>query len=212
MSDRTWTRRIALTAAAGGFALALAAAPLAPGGEFPGFALNAALAKGGGDNGADKGGGKGGKGGKKTSTLVDPAADSHGKGHTGRGNGHSKDAVSGVLGSHNGSHPDNHGALASLLGSLNAAHAIANGNTNTNPNSRVGQIRAYMIELDSGTFETAADALIAASNKDLTSMDIDDIKSVVSGVNDLIEDNNDSNITSDELAVANEINDPDRDD
>jgi len=197
MSDRTWTRRIALTAAAGGFALALVAAPLAPGGEFPGFTPSAALAKGGGNNGAGNGGGNGrghGQGGSAPGQVISNSAaggeDGPGHGH-GLALGHDKDAVSGVLSSHNGSHPDNHGALASLLGSLNAAHAIANGNTNTNPNSRVGQIRAYMIELDSGTFETAADALIAASNKDLTSMDIDDIKSVVSGVNDLIPDSPD---------------------
>jgi len=218
MLDRSWMRGIALAAAAGGVALALAAAPFAPGGEFPGFAPNAAPAKSAGDNGADHSGGRGGgnghgkgKGGDDTTTLASPEGDSHGKGHTGRGNGHSKDAVSGVLSSHNGSHPQNHGALASTLGGLNAAHAIANGNTNDNLSSKVGQINAYMEAFNSGDIVGAADALIAASNKGLSSMEIDDIESVVSGVNDMIVDNgvvttsDEEGITSEEAAVAAEI-------
>jgi hypothetical protein len=215
MLDRSWRRRIALATAAGGVALALAAAPVAPDGELPGFALKAALAKAGGDkggNGADKankGGKKGGAGGAGATILVNPEDDSHGKGHTGKGDGHRKDknAVSGVLSSHNGPHPENHGALSSLLGSLNAAHAIANGNTNENLNSRVGQIRAYMeafndyVAGEEGvTVEDVANALIDASNKDLTSMEIDDIKSVVSGVNDLIGDNEQPSLTTAEQA------------
>ncbi len=229
MSVRTWTRRIALTAAAGGVALALAAAPLAPGGEFLGFAPNAALAKGGGDNGAensgDRGGGKGhGKGGSAPGRLISNSAgdgeDGPGHGH-GLALGHDKDAVSGVQGSNIVLHPENRGALASMLGSLNAAHAIANGNTNDNLNSKVGQIRVYMDAFDDyiadpsdANLEAVANALIAASNKDLTSMELEDVESVVSGVNDLIEDNGvgitseEVSITSEEEAVALKIKSP----
>ena len=219
MSDRTWTRRIALTAAAGGFALALVAAPLAPNGDLSGFTPNAALAKGGGDNGADNSGGRGGgngnghgQGGSAPGQVISNSAaggeDGPGHGH-GLALGHDKDAVSGVLSCHNGSHPDNHGALASLLGSLNAAHAIANGNTNDNLNSKVGQIRAYMDAFN--TAETAedisdvAEALIAASNRDLESMDTDTVQDVVGGVNDLLGEENVDDDVDREREVAETI-------
>ncbi len=224
MSDRSWTRRIALTAAAGGFALALVAAPLAPGGEFPGFTPSAALAKGGGNNGAGNGGGngrghgKGGLGGSAPGQVISNSAvggeDGPGHGH-GLALGHDKDAVSGVLSSHNGSHMDNHGALTSMLGSLNAAHAIANGNTNTNPNSRVGQIREYMDAFNDYTADPSntnlgivAQALIDASNKDLEVMGANTVEDVVGGVNDLLGDNIDATddaLDNAEAAVAEEI-------
>ena len=215
MSDRTWTRRIALTAAAGGFALALAAAPFAPNGDFPGLAPNAALAKGGGDNGGGngRGHGKGGLGGSAPGQVIrtsaDDGEDGPGHGH-GLALGHDKDAVSGVQGGGSVLHPVNHGTRASLLGSLNAAHAIANGNTNDNLNSKVGQILEYMklfneyAEGEEGTtVGDVADALITASNKDLTSMELVEIESVVSGVNDLIE-NNEVGITSEEVSITSE--------
>lgn len=209
MLERSWMRRIALAAVAGGVTLAFAAAPVTPGGEFPGFVPNAALAKSGGDNGADhsggKGGGKGGKGGKGATNLVGSEGDSHGKGHTGHGNGHRKDAVSGV--DAEGFHPANHGELTSMLGSLNAAHAIANGNTNDNLNSKVGQIRAYMESFNTGTVAAAADDLIAASNRDLQSMDTDTVEAVVAGVNDLLGDNVDDDVER-ERDVAKEISPP----
>lgn len=194
MLERSWMRRIALAAVAGGVTLAFAAAPVTPGGEFPGFVPNAALAKSGGDNGADhsggKGGGKGGKGGKGATNLVGSEGDSHGKGHTGRGNGHRKDAVSGV--DAEGFQPANHGELTSMLGSLNAAHAIANGNTNDNLNSRIGQVSAYMEAFNdyaaggATTVGEVADALLTASNKDLEAMNTDTVEGVVGGVNDLL--------------------------
>ena len=197
MSDRTWTRRIALTAAAGGFALALAAAPLAPGGEFPGFTPSAVLAKGGGDNGADHSGGrgggnghgKGGLGGSAPGQVISTSAvggeDGPGHGH-GLALGHDKDAVSGVQGGGSVLHPENHGVISSMLGSLNAAHAIANGNTNDNLNSKVGQISAYMESFNTGDIPAAAEDLIAASNRDLESLDTDTVEDVVGGVNDLL--------------------------
>ena len=196
MLDRSWMRRIALAAVAGGVTLAFAVAPVAPGGEFPDFVPNAALAKSGGDNGADhsggKGGGKGGKGGKGATNLVGSEGDSHGKGHTGRGNGHRKDAVSGVDAGAEGFHPANHGELTSMLASLNAAHAIANGNTTDNLNSKVGQVSAYMEAFNDyaqgggTTVGEVADALLTASNKDLEAMNTDTVEGVVGGVNDLL--------------------------
>ncbi len=219
MWDRSWTRRIALTAAAGGVALALTAAPFAQNGEFPGFAPNAALAKGGRDTGADNSGGRGGgnghgqgQGGSAPGRLISNSAvdgeDGPGHGH-GLALGHDKDAVSGVQGGGNVLHPVNHGALASLLGSLNAAHAIANGNTNDNLNSKVGQIRLYMelfndyAEGGDTTVGEVADALITASNKDLTTMNLEDVESVVSGVNDLIEDS-EVGVSSEEVSITSE--------
>ena len=195
MSDRSWTRRIALTAAAGGFALALTAAPLAPGGEFPGFTPSAALAKGGGNNGAGNGGGngrghgKGGLGGSAPGQVISNSAvggeDGPGHGH-GLALGHDKDAVSGVQGGGSVLHSENHGVISSMLGSLNAAHAIANGNTNDNLNSKVGQISAYMESFNTGDILGAAEDLIAASNRDLESLDTDTVEDVVGGVNDLL--------------------------
>ena len=115
----------------------------------------------------------------------------------------------------NGTHPVNHGALASMLGSLNAAHAIANGNTNDNPNSRVGKIRAYMdafndytADPSTATVDKVADALIAASNKDLEAMDAATVQDVVGGVNDLLGDNitaTDPDLADAEQDVAEEI-------
>jgi hypothetical protein len=219
MLDRSWRRRIAFATAAGGVALALAAAPIAPDGELPGFALKVALAKAGGDkggNGADKGnkgGKKGGAGGAGATILVN-TEDSHGKGHTGKGNGHRKDVVSGVLSSHNGPHPENHGALTSLLGSLNAAHAIANGNTNDNPNSRVGQIWVYVDRYgeisdpeDGDAVDEAAQALTDAWNKDTKITDNASVTTVVDGVNDLL-GIDEEGVTDTEQAVADKISPP----
>ncbi len=187
--------------------LALVALPVVPsldGASLNGKAAYAKSGKGGGNAGGRGGrGGKGGIGGASIGTLTD----SHGKGHTGTGLGHGKNAVSGVLSSHNGSHLDTHGALASLLGSLNAAHAIANGNTNDNLNSRVGQIRAYMEAFNTGDIPGAAEDLIAASNRDLESMDTDTVEDVVGGVNDLLG----TNVVDDEArerAVAETISPP----
>ena len=205
-------RKTGLTAAASLLTLALVALPVAP--SLDGVSLDgmAAYAKGG--NGGGNAGGKGGKGGQNASTLVDPEADSHGKGHTGTGLGHSKDAVSGVHLNHNGSHPDNHGALTSLLGSLNAAHAMANGNTNDNLNSKVGQIREYMDLFNDfavggvTTVGEVADALITASNKDLESMDTQTVEDVVGGVNELLGDDITASgieLENAEEAVAEEI-------
>lgn len=216
MFDRIWTRRIALAAAAGGVALALAAAPFAPG---------AALAKGASDKGAERSGGRaggnghgnggvGGQGGSAPGQVIANSAgggeDAHGNGH-GLARGHDKDAVSGVGVSSNGIHPENHGALASMLGSLNAAHAIANGNTNTNLNSKVGQISAYMEAFNKGDIDAAAANLITASNKDLESMDTDTVEGVVGGVNDLLGDSIDatgSDLADAEKEVAEKISPP----
>ena len=228
MVDRNWTRGIALAAVAGGLALALAAAPLAPG---------AALAKGASENGVDNSGGKaggngnsnGGGGGSSSSGSAPGLAignsgfggeDGPGNGH-GLALGHDKDAVSGVDGSEEGIHPDNYGALASILGSLNAAHAIANGNTNNNLNSKVGQIRAYMEAFNDYTNDVdalveteisdVAEALITASNRDLEAMNANTVEEVVNGVNDLLGDGivaDHEALTNAERAVAEEISDP----
>ena len=188
MSDRTWTRRIALTAAAGGFALALAAAPFAPNGDFPGFAPNAALAKGGGDNGANNSGGRGGgngqghgKGGSAPGRLISDSAgdgeDGPGHGH-GLALGHDKDAVSGVQGGGSILHPENHGPISSMLGRLNAAHASPNAMEHAAAFSTVGRLATYIDLLEEGEIVAAAAELLAVANKDVAN--IDSIESVES--------------------------------
>jgi hypothetical protein len=224
MLDRSRTRRIALAAAAGGVALALASAPVALDQDGLGFAPKAVFAKSGGDKGGNanaNGHDKGKKGGldglsASTKTYLTPEEDSHGKAHKGNGNGHfkDKDAVSGVEGFHEG---EDHEKVKSLLGSLNAAHAIANGNTNTNPNSRVGRVREYMEAFNDyaagepTTVDVVADALLAASNKDLETMETDTVEEVVGGVNELLGDDitaTEPDLGDAERDVAEEISPP----
>src|SRR5262245_20931683 len=57
----------------------------------------------------------------------------------GNGNGHGN----GGNGNANANGHDNHGATASSLGALNAAHASPDALANASPNSRVGKIAAY---------------------------------------------------------------------
>ena len=178
MLDRSWMRRIALAAAAGGVALALVAAPIAPG---------AALAKNSGSNGADhsggKGGGKGhgkGHGGNSSSgapNLVD--RDSHGKGHTGHGKGHSKDAVSGVQ----GSDELEDGATPNMLGRLNAGHASPNAMANAASHSAVGLTAQYYDALAAGDEDVAAGFLADLANKEAEE---DEIAAIVEAYNDLL--------------------------
>ncbi len=179
-------RRIALAAAAGGVALALAAAPLAP---------DAALAKSGNSNGADNSGGKGGgKGGPDTTNLVDPEGDTHGKGHTGygkgHGKGHSKDAVSGVL----SRHELEDGATSNMLGRLNAGHASSNAMANAAPHSAVGLTAQYYdkladaeaevdVEVKADLLDEAAGLLADLANKEAVGVEID---AVVKAYNDLL--------------------------
>ena len=173
-----------LTAAASLLTLALVALPAVP--SLDGVSLDgtAAYAKGG--NGGGNAGGKGGRGGKggKGGASIVLLTDSHGKGHTGQGNGHSKDAVSGVHVSHNGSHPDNHGALASLLGRLNAAHASPNALANAAEHSAVGRLANYVAFLGAGDIDLATAELLAVANKDVA--DTGEATLVVREVNGLV--------------------------
>ena len=185
MLDRSWMRRIALAAAAGGVALALAAAPLAP---------DAALAKSSGSNGADHSGGKGhGKGGSDAPALVDSDGDSHGKGHTGHGKGHSKDAVSGVQ----GSDEFEDGATSNMLGRLNAGHASPNAMANAASHSAVGLTAQYYDALAAGEEDVAAGFLADLANKEAEE---DEIAAIVEAYNDLlgieVDDENPDPVTS----------------
>ena len=214
MSDRTWTRGIALTAAAGGFALALVAAPLAPNGDLSGFTPNAALAKGGGNNGADNSGGRGGgngnghgQGGSAPGQVISNSAaggeDGPGHGH-GLALGHDKDAVSGVQGGGSVLHPENHGVISSMLGSLNAAHASNRAKEvqlqhmlDGKSPSTVGYIAAYEAAiaeanvLGSGAvgydaaISDAVGNLLSAANKEVGTLE--DAEAVVQEVNSLLD-------------------------
>ena len=82
------------------------------------------------------------------------AGNSH-AGGTGNGNGGGNGNGNGNGNASAGAAP-NHGAVASALGALNAAHASATALANASPNSRVGKIAAYQ--------STAAAAALAATN------------------------------------------------
>ncbi len=180
--------KIGLTVAASLLTLALVALPVVP--SLDGVSLDgmAAYAKGGngGGNGGGNAGGKGGKGGRGGTggASINLLTDSHGKGHTGTGLGHGKDAVSGVHLSHNGSHSENHGALTSLLGRLNAAHASPNAMANAAGHSAVGRLANYVTLLGEDSIGDATAELLAVANKDVA--DTGEATLVVREVNGLL--------------------------
>lgn len=129
---------------------ALVAAPVTIAPAFVGF--DAAYAKNGGEGGKGNGGGNGngnggdrgnsgnaGKsgeaGGKKSGSQS--AASTGDTGVSGKTTGKPTVTASGTT------KKSNHGALASQLKGLNAAHASAQAFANASPNSKVGQLRAY---------------------------------------------------------------------
>ncbi|MFQ6018711.1 MAG: hypothetical protein ACE5KF_11015 [Kiloniellaceae bacterium] len=205
MSEKTTKHRIVLTALLGGFAVALIAAPLAPRGDLLDFRSSSALAKGnGGGQGRGDAHGRGAGHGPGGQTLKPAAWDGEdGPGH-GLALGHDKDAVSGVA--HQGQaalHPENQGALTSLLGRLNAAHAsdrakavqlehfLAGKSAST-----VGLIAAYeaaLLEAEAigegnagydAAIDDAVANLLAAANKSVA--DLDESTAVVQGVDSLL--------------------------
>ncbi len=66
----------------------------------------------------------------------------NGNGNAG-GNGNDNGNAGGNSNASGNAHPDNHGAVASSLGALNAAHASSTALANAAPNSRVGRIATY---------------------------------------------------------------------
>ena len=169
------------------------------------FASVTADARGGGGGGP--GGGPGdGPGGPGANGVGN--AGGHGPGEAGRGgpgNGYGRDNAPGQVGKsdfgqstadqargrgqgnafgHSTSETaygkSNHGALASALGSLNAAHALSKGNTPpASPNSVVGQLAAYRDSMNAAIAATTQEerdvalqeaeaSLQAAANKDVT--------------------------------------------
>jgi hypothetical protein len=120
---------LALLAALLGAALTAAPVGVDPDSHF----LNGKIAfakNGGGGNG--NGGGNGGGNGNGNA------------GGIGNGLGNSANADRGLSkGTDDDSEPGGHGALASSLGALNAAHASPNALDNASPNSRVGRIATY---------------------------------------------------------------------
>jgi len=75
--------------------------------------------------------------------TADAAFAGNGNGNNGNGNGNGGSRNNGNNGNGNGNGKNNHGAIASALGALNAAHANENALLNASPNSRVGMIAAY---------------------------------------------------------------------
>ena len=142
----------------------------------------AAHAKGGGGGGQGGGGGGGngggnGNGGNGNDGGAEAAGASSGPGH---GNGNGVGTANGV------GQGNNHGATASALGALNAAHALVNGSPNAAPNSRVGRIEAAigplqdmvdaqaLVELREAELEAAVGAVdIAAAQAALGAAETD---------------------------------------
>ncbi len=117
------------------------------------FAIDSAFAgKGGNGNGGGNGGGNGNGGSAK-------ASGSHGN----SGNKVAKAEKATKV---------NHGATASKLGALNAAHASATAFANASPNSRVGRIAAYgeasAAAAESGEALLAAQDQLASLNETVT--------------------------------------------
>jgi hypothetical protein len=122
------------------------------------FAIDSAFAgKGGNGNGGGNGGGNGnGNGGSAK------ASGSH---------GNSGNKVAKVAKAEKATKV-NHGATASKLGALNAAHASATAFANASPNSRVGRIAAYgqasAAAVESGEALLAAQDQLASLNETVT--------------------------------------------
>jgi hypothetical protein len=126
--------------------------------------VNEAFAKGGNGsgggggngpgNGAGNGGGNGNGGGPSASASAGP-----GNGH-GNSNGHGEGTASIGFGGENGD------ADASVIGSLNAAHASPNALAHASRNSRVGAIAAYSEAVQVNDIDAAAAAFSDAANKD----------------------------------------------
>jgi hypothetical protein len=133
----------------------------------------------------------------------------NGNGHAGgNGNGGGNGNAGGNANGNaaNNSHPENHGAVASSLGALNAAHASSTALANAAPNSEVGRIHAYQVALDNyltdlqnhpldtdlldADIAAVGDALGAAANKTVT-------PSTVDRLNDLLGISTDSDLNWD---------------
>ena len=132
--------------------IAVLAAPVLLGTTSP-FAIDSAFAgKGGDGNGGGNGGGSGNGGFGKSSSN-----------HGNSGNKVAKAEKATKI---------NHGATASKLGALNAAHASANALANASPNSRVGRIAAYgdasAAAVESGEALLAAQDQLASLNETVT--------------------------------------------
>ena len=114
------------------------------------FGQTSAYAKGGGNGGGGGGNGGGGNGGGGNGGGKG-GGNSGGNGGNGGNNGGGKGKDSGNAGEKGTA--NNHGATASTLGHLNAAHESSSAMANAAPNSNVGQI---------------ADALAASTDEDGT--------------------------------------------
>lgn len=146
---------------------------------------SAAYAKGGegGGNSGGNGGGHGGgnNGGHGNGHSAD-ADGSHSPGH-GKENGRNQGNGYGELG-------NNHGSVASKLGSLNAAHASQNARQHASASSMVGQIAAYEQAVeDARSLETSEERAIAEEQAvgmlaDISNKDVD--QEVVNAVNELL--------------------------
>ncbi|HSE79257.1 MAG TPA: hypothetical protein VLG66_14755 [Alphaproteobacteria bacterium] len=180
--------------------LAFAVAPVSfdpASGKFASVTADARGGGNGGDNGNAGGNGQGnghgnggaaadgGRGGPGNGYGRDNAPGQVGKSDVGqstadqsRGRGHGN--AFGHSTSETAHGYSNHGALASALGSLNAAHALSKGNTPpASPNSVVGQLAAYRDAMNEAiaaptqqardaALQDAEESLQAAANKDVT--------------------------------------------
>ncbi len=170
MCNRRIIRRIGLLTAASVLVLALVAVPAAPDFTSLDFKGQVAAAKG---NGGGGNGGNSGHGGADSDDDDTASTDGSGKGHGKAGapgqsqHGASGVAATGEIGEEVVS--INHGATASMLGSLNSwAHASANARANASANSQVGLAATYEQAILGSDFETAIESLLEAANKQVT--------------------------------------------
>ncbi len=152
MREEHWKRGIALTAAAGGMALALVAAPVSP--DFGTLSLDpaTAAAKGGqGESRSDGHGNRGGNGGGQGGGATNFVSGDANPGHGGTPPGQAKNGVDGVSGvSPTAGHLIVDGITADELKHYNAAHASAMGLSHASENSIVGMLGNYAEYLDDG--------------------------------------------------------------
>jgi hypothetical protein len=150
--NRSSSKRLTLVLSTALLTTAYLAVPLASDQSFsfgPGKAFAAGNGNGGG-NGHGGGNGNGHAGGN-----------GNGNGNAG-GNGNGNAGVNGNASGN--THPDNHGAVASSLGALNAAHASSTALANAAPNSRVGRIATYRNASATAAADEAAAAQADADN------------------------------------------------
>ena len=164
MREEHWKRGIALTAAAGGMALALVAAPVSP--DFGTLSLDPATAAAKGGQGEARSGGHGNRGGQGGGATNFVSGQSN-PGHGGTPPGQAKNGVDGVSGVSPISGHLANGITADQLKHYNAAHASAMGLSHASDNSIVGMLGNYAESLDGTDDEAEFEVIFGPTESDI---------------------------------------------